>query len=96
MPPIDDVALVDFVARRARDIGLVNIHTYAALTKGLGGRELTEMGLLAEAGALGFTDGVARGRRCAGDAPRAVLCPHLRPPRHPASRGAEPQLPAAR
>jgi dihydroorotase len=58
MPPIDEVALVDFVARRARDIGLVNIYTYAALTKGLGGRELTEMGLLAEAGALGFTDGV--------------------------------------
>ena len=58
LPPIDDVSLVDFVARRARDIGLVNIHTYAALTKGLGGRELTEMGLLAEAGALGFTDAV--------------------------------------
>jgi dihydroorotase len=57
-PPIDDVALVDFVARRARDIGLVNIHTYAAATKGLKGRELTEMGLLAEAGALGFTDGM--------------------------------------
>jgi dihydroorotase len=57
MPPIDEVALVDFVARRARDIGLVNIYTYAALTKGLGGRELTEMGLLAEAGALAFTDG---------------------------------------
>ena len=58
IPPIDEVALVDFVARRARDIGLVNIYTYAALTKGLGGRELTEMGLLAEAGALAFTDGV--------------------------------------
>jgi dihydroorotase len=57
-PPIDDVALVDFVARRARDIGLVHIHTYAAATKGLKGRELTEMGLLAEAGALGFTDGM--------------------------------------
>jgi dihydroorotase len=55
-PPIDDVALVDFVARRARDIGIVNIHTYAAATKAMKGRELTEMGLLAEAGALGFTD----------------------------------------
>ncbi|HZS82049.1 MAG TPA: dihydroorotase [Stellaceae bacterium] len=55
-PPIDELALVDFVARRARAIGIVNIHTYAAVTKGLGGRELTEMGLLAEAGALGFTD----------------------------------------
>ncbi len=55
-PPIDDVALVDFVARRARDVGIVNIHTYAAATKGLAGRELTEMGLLAEAGALAMTD----------------------------------------
>jgi dihydroorotase len=55
-PPIDDVALVDFVARRARDIGIVNIHTYAAATKAMKGRELTEMGLLAEAGALAFTD----------------------------------------
>ncbi len=35
-PPIDDVALVDFVARRARDIGLVNIEAGAlAFTDGL-------------------------------------------------------------
>ena len=34
------------------------MHTYAAATKGLKGRELTEMGLLAANGALGFTDGV--------------------------------------
>jgi dihydroorotase len=64
-PPIDDVALVDFVARRARDIGLVNIHTYAAATKAMKGRELTEMGLLAEAGALAFTDSL----RAIADAP---------------------------
>jgi len=39
-PPIDDVALVDFVARRARaTIGIVNIYTYAAATKGMKGRE---------------------------------------------------------
>lgn len=56
-PPIDDVALVEFVARRSRDIGLANIRSYAAATKGLGGRELTEMGLLAAAGAVAFTDG---------------------------------------
>jgi dihydroorotase len=55
-PPIDEVALVDYVKRRARDIGIVNVHTYAAITKGLAGTELAEMGLLAEAGALGFTD----------------------------------------
>jgi dihydroorotase len=55
-PPIDEVALVDYVKRRARDIGIVNVHTYAAITKGLAGSELAEMGLLAEAGALAFTD----------------------------------------
>ncbi|MCC7272374.1 MAG: dihydroorotase [Alphaproteobacteria bacterium] len=56
-PVIDDAAVVEFVRRRGRDIGLVRIHPYAAATKGLQGKELTEMGLLAEAGALGFTDG---------------------------------------
>jgi len=55
-PVIDDVALVEFVARRSRDVGLARIRTYAAATKGMRGRELTEMGLLAAAGALAFTD----------------------------------------
>jgi dihydroorotase len=56
-PPIDDVALVEFIHRRARSVGLVDIRTYGAATKGLAGRELTEMGLMAAAGAVGFTDG---------------------------------------
>lgn len=56
-PIIDDVSLLEFVERRAQEIGLVNLHPYAAATKGLNGREMTEMGLLAEAGAVGFTDG---------------------------------------
>jgi dihydroorotase len=55
-PPIDDVALVEFVARRSRDLRLVNIRAYAAATKGLRGRELSEYGLLAAAGAVAFTD----------------------------------------
>jgi dihydroorotase len=55
-PVIDDMALVEYVARRSRDVGLTRIRTYAAATKGLKGRELTEMGLLAAAGALAFTD----------------------------------------
>ncbi len=57
-PPVDDVAVVEFIARRAREARLAKIHTYAAATKGLAGRELTEIGLLAATGALGFTDGV--------------------------------------
>jgi dihydroorotase len=57
-PPIDDVAVVEFVARRAREVKLVKIFAYGAVTKGLKGEDLTEMGLLSEAGAVGFTDGV--------------------------------------
>jgi dihydroorotase len=57
-PPVDDIAVVEFIARRAREVKLAKVHTYAAATKGLRGRELTEMGLLAANGALGFTDGV--------------------------------------
>ena len=37
-PVIDDVALVDFILRRARDTALVNVHPMAAMTKGLQGR----------------------------------------------------------
>jgi len=58
MPVIDDHALVEFVGRRSRELGRTTIRTYAAATKGLQGRELTEYGLLAEAGAVAFTDGV--------------------------------------
>ena len=57
-PPVDDVSVVEFLARRAREVKLAKVHTYAAATKGLKGQELTEMGLLAANGALGFTDGV--------------------------------------
>jgi len=57
-PVIDDVATVEFVARRARKIGLAKVFPYAAATKNLEGKELSEIGMLAEAGALGFTDGV--------------------------------------
>ncbi|MHA1568202.1 MAG: dihydroorotase, partial [Alphaproteobacteria bacterium] len=56
-PPIDDVAVVEFVARRAREVRGTKVFCYASVTKGLGGRELTEMGLLAETGAIAFTDG---------------------------------------
>lgn len=58
MPVIDDHALVEFIGRRSRELGRTTIRTYAAATKGLQGRELTEYGLLAEAGAVAFTDGV--------------------------------------
>ncbi|MGD9502114.1 MAG: dihydroorotase [Methyloceanibacter sp.] len=56
-PVIDDVALVDFILRRARDTALVHVHPMAAMTKGLLGEEMTEIGLLSEAGAVAFSNG---------------------------------------
>ncbi|MEW6451737.1 MAG: dihydroorotase [Pseudomonadota bacterium] len=56
-PAIDDPTIVDFVQRRARDNGIVHVHPMAALTKGLKGEEMTEIGLLKAAGAVAFTDG---------------------------------------
>lgn len=56
-PVIDDVALVDFVRRAARDDAIVRIYPAAAITRGLEGREITEFGLLQEAGAVMVTEG---------------------------------------
>jgi len=56
-PVIDNSATVDFILRRARDTAIVNIHPMAALTKGMSGSEMTEIGLLKAAGAVAFTDG---------------------------------------
>jgi dihydroorotase len=56
-PVIDDPAIVDYLLRRARDNSVVNLHPAAALTKGLRGQEMTEIGLLKMAGAVCFTDG---------------------------------------
>ncbi len=58
-PVIDSVALVDFIQRRARDNALVHVHTMAAMTKGLLGEEMTEIGLLKRAGAIAFSNGKA-------------------------------------
>lgn len=56
-PVIDDVALLEFVRRRADATAPVRMEAAAALTKGLAGREMTEIGLLCKAGAVAFTDG---------------------------------------
>ncbi|MDH5187562.1 MAG: dihydroorotase [Rhodospirillaceae bacterium] len=55
-PVIDDGSVVEFVARAARKAGLVKVYPYGAITKGLEGIEISEMGLLAEFGAVAFSD----------------------------------------
>lgn len=56
-PPMDEPAVVDFLKRRARDTARVRVLPSAAITKRLEGREIAEIGLLQEAGAVAFTDG---------------------------------------
>ncbi len=56
-PVVDDPAVVDFILRRARDTAKVRVMPTAALTKGLEGREIAEIGLLGEAGAIAFAHG---------------------------------------
>ncbi len=56
-PVIDQVALVDYVQRRARERAIVNVHIMGAVTRGLMGEELAEIGLLQRAGAVAFTNG---------------------------------------
>ncbi|PIE08188.1 MAG: dihydroorotase [Rhodobacterales bacterium] len=55
-PAIDTPEVLDFVARRAREVAPVRIHSMAALTKGRKGREMVEIGFLMDAGAVAFTD----------------------------------------
>ena len=57
-PVIDDMSVVEFVARRARLLGLTKVFPYGAITKGTKGLEIAELGLLAKAGAVAFTDGI--------------------------------------
>ena len=63
-PVLDDVALIEYVVRRGAETAPVHVHPMAAATKGLAGEVLTEMGLLAQAGAVAFTDA----RRAIGNA----------------------------
>jgi len=51
-PAIDDVALVEFVLRTARETALIHVLPAAATSKAFAGREMTEFGLLKRAGAV--------------------------------------------
>lgn len=55
-PVIDQLAEVEFIGRRARETSAVKVYAAAAVTLGRAGEALTEMGLLAENGAVAFTD----------------------------------------
>ena len=55
-PPIDNQALVKFIKLEAERTGLTNVYPAAAVSKGMKGEEISEMGELFAAGAVAFTD----------------------------------------
>lgn len=56
-PVIDDVALVQFILNRGRETALNRIYPAGALTQGLSGKAMAEIGLMQEAGAVLFSNG---------------------------------------
>ena len=55
--PVNDNADVTRAIReRALDVGLARVYPIGAVTRGLGGEHLTEMGRLSEAGCIAFSD----------------------------------------
>lgn len=69
-PVIDDRAGIEFVTKRAAEVGRVTVLPVGAVTKGQKGAELAEMGDMAAAGAVAFSDdghpvGNAELMRCA-------------------------------
>lgn len=55
-PAIDDDAMIEFVYRQAARAEQCNVFPTGAVTKGRKGEELAEIGLMAAAGAVAFTD----------------------------------------
>ena len=55
-PVIDNPAVVRYIKSKAQAEGVVNVLPIAAISRGLNGEELSEMGLMLEQGAVAFSD----------------------------------------
>jgi len=55
-PPIENETDVEYIHRKGRQARKTHVYTMGAITKKREGIELAEMGFMAEAGAVGFTD----------------------------------------
>ncbi len=55
-PPIENETDVEYIHRKGRQTRKTHVYTMGAITKKREGVELAEMGFMAEAGAVGFTD----------------------------------------
>ncbi|HUT02025.1 MAG TPA: dihydroorotase [Phycisphaerae bacterium] len=55
-PPTDDETAINYVLQRAAEAGLARVLPVGCITKQREGKELAEMGLMLQAGAVAFTD----------------------------------------
>src|SRR5450432_171763 len=55
-PPNDSRAVTELIINRAREAGVVRVYPVGAITKGLAGEQLAEMGELKEAGCVAVSD----------------------------------------
>ena len=56
-PPIDQPAIIHSIQRKAREVGLSKIFCTGCITRNFEGKEICELHLMQDSGALGFTDG---------------------------------------
>src|SRR5208337_196227 len=55
-PAIDDDGRIEFVYHQAKRANLANVFPVGAITRGRKGEQLAEIGLMAQAGAVAFSD----------------------------------------
>ena len=55
IPPIDSPESISFIIQKSKDCP-IHIHPFGAVTQGQKGKEITEMGLMYQAGAVAFSD----------------------------------------
>jgi dihydroorotase len=55
-PPLDNEGQIEFILRESERVGLANIYPVGAITKGREGRELAELALMRQRGAVAFSD----------------------------------------
>ncbi len=55
-PPMDDETAMNYVLQRGAEADLARVLPTGCITKGREGKDLAEMGMMAEAGAVAFTD----------------------------------------
>ena len=56
-PKLNNPSIIDHIKRQSEDINLPKVMVYGAATKDLNSLEMSEIGLMSEMGAIGFTNG---------------------------------------